>query len=172
MKKLIFLILLLCASSIIYSQKKVNLSGNVGIFSPIGNFSEVSKLGIGATANLRYSLLEEVEIASVIGYLLSGSKVGGYTNKVLPALIGCRYYPIGKKDNEFKPYALALAGFQYTKIDFGYFQVNSKTYYGILLGGGFLYTLSEKLDVEVGFSVFMMDDASHLTFMIGLTDPF
>jgi len=172
MKKIIFLILLLCAHSIIYAQKKVNLSGNVGIFAPIGNFSEVSRLGIGGTANLRYSLVEEFEIAGVIGYLLSGSKVGQYTNKVLPGLIGCRYYPDGKKDKVLKPYVLALGGFQYTKIDFGYFSVNTKTYYGISLGGGFLYTLSEKLDIEVGLSVFLMDDASHLTLMIGLSDPF
>ena len=164
------LILFFCVQ--IEAQKRTMvLSGNIGLMVPIGDFGEVTRTGIGGTANLRYLLSEEVEIIGVFGYLLSGSKILQFTNKVLPGLIGCRFYPVGKFDQLIKPYLSGLAGFQYTKIGFSRWSFDSKTYYGASIGGGFLYGISEKLDLDVGLSIYLMDKASYITFMVGLSSP-
>lgn len=95
MKKFYCVFVLVCMSMMGYAQEgfyKVGAGAEVGL--PMGDFSDLSDIGFGATGKVFYGITEDGDITGTVGYLYFGLKSDSYVSgniSMIPLQFGYRH---------------------------------------------------------------------------------
>lgn len=112
-----------------YAQTgKFKINPGLELGMPVGDFSDVTSIGFGATAKGLYEVIEDGQVELTLGYLsFSGKKIEGYkmgNYGVVPIMLGYRH----NFDGFYGEGQLGLASLSY--------KVPEEEYMGITVGGG------------------------------------
>lgn len=114
---------------------KINAGAEVAL--PMGNFSNLSSFGFGASGKVYYGLNEEMSITGSLGYLNFPTKESEFSGGVsmIPLMFGFDYDFGGF-------YVEPRIGFNFTKVTIkfmGHSASANETKFGLGLGGGYRY---------------------------------
>jgi len=169
-----FLVLFVLAFSLsINAQSKVGIQGSLAL--PMGDFGDGYGLGFGGTATYMYMVNPNLAVTGSAGYVTWSGKdlLDGATFSSIPVLAGVRYMFGG--GGKFMPYGMAQLGMHFVSSEVeipsytvGGFTVGggtvsaSDSFFGFGAGLGFLYQLSDKmnLDVNAGYDVISTSGSS------------
>jgi len=174
-KVLVVLIALLCLVGITNAQSKFGVSVQGAASLPMGDFEKIVKMGMGGLATVTYDLGNNLELVGTTGYvtysqkdiIIFGATITGSTS-LIPAIAGIRYYFAPKN---FRPYVTAQGGLFLCSVKaeaMGISNSDSKSYFGFHGGGGFLYKLGNKMDLDVNAIYGSVSDISYVTIAAGL----
>lgn len=155
------LVLFVIAFSLsVNAQSKVGIQGTLAL--PIGDFGDGYSLGFGGTATYMYMVNPNLAVTGSAGYLTWSGKdlLDGATFSSIPVLVGARYMFGG--GGKFMPYGFAQLGMHFVKSEvdipsstIGGFTVGggtasaSDSFFGFGAGLGFLYQLSDKMNLDI-----------------------
>jgi hypothetical protein len=149
-KVLVVLIALFCLVGMTNAQSKFGASVQGAVGLPMGDFGDLCKTGFGALGTGTYTINPNLDIIATVGYMtFSFKNVDDASFSVIPILGGVRYY-FGK--DKFRPYVTGMAGIfsGKTKIKiFGFDVETTSSDFGFSAGGGFMYELGKKMDLDV-----------------------
>lgn len=157
MKKLILVLFItVFAVSFVQAQGKIAIGANGGVFLPMGDFGDGYDMGFGGNAIFVYHLQPNLDITGSAGYQTWSGKNADYTFSSIPVLAGIRYF-FGK--GKFLPYVNGELGMHFVTVDVpaivipGFGTVgggsSSDSFFGFGAGGGFLYEIGNKLNLDV-----------------------
>jgi len=155
MKKFLSILsIVLLISGLSFAQGKMGVSVQGGIALPMGDFGDGYDMGFGGTGTFVYNLNPNFSITATAGYLTWSGKVADFTFSSIPVLAGVRY-AFGK--GKFNPYVAGQLGMHFVTvkspsivvlgIDIGGSASDSN--FGFAAGAGFLYALSNNLNLDV-----------------------
>jgi hypothetical protein len=149
-KVLVVLIALFCLVGITNAQSKFGVSVQGGVGLPMGDFGDLCKTGFGGFATGTYTINPNLDVIATVGYMtFSWKNVDDASSSYIPILGGVRYY-FGK--DKFRPYVTGMAGIFSGKTKFKVFGIEvegTSSDFGFGAGGGFLYELGKKLNLDV-----------------------
>jgi hypothetical protein len=169
MKQLLSVIVLtvLFAGFINAQSQWISIGGNVVL--PIGDWSDIAKLGFGGTATYEKSFAPNIVGEAYAGYIMFGGEDVGdwsYSHSMIPIMAGAKYY--------FQPgkglYANALVGVHIYSLDidypagyeeFGFDGSNSSTEFSLTVGAGYELPMGKNaLDLSAAFN--LVSDANFI----------
>lgn len=160
----VLVLFVLAFSLSVNAQSKVGIQGTLAL--PMGDFGDGYDLGFGGTVTYMYMVNPNLAVTGSAGYLTWSGKdaLDGATFSSIPVLVGVRYMFGG--GGKFMPYGFAQLGMHFisSEVDVPSYTVggitvgggtisSSDSFFGFGAGLGFLYQLSDKmnLDVNAGF---------------------
>lgn len=134
-----FILVFFMFGAITYAQEgfhKISVGAEVAL--PLGDFSDISSVGFGASGKVYYGLNQEMNITGSLGYLNFPYKESGISGGVsmIPLMFGFDY----DFGNGF--YVEPKLGLMFTKVKMtfmGHSATASDTKFGVGLGGGYRY---------------------------------
>ncbi|MBC7902209.1 MAG: hypothetical protein H7Y27_02255 [Gemmatimonadaceae bacterium] len=166
MKKLYFVIVMLVAGTAVFAQSdRKAFSFDVGgeLAFAIGDFSKTHSVGIGASAQAEYALLDQLSLVGHIGVNnFFGKSLGQGTNyknaQIVPLRVGAKYYAT---DNFHAGGQLGAAIVRFTTAG-----VSSRTAFAFSPQVG--YQFGEAFDATAKFDVYAFDGGTFTSFGVRL----
>jgi len=185
MKKIlsVFFVMILF-TTLVNAQSKSALGFNAGVAIPTGDFGNYYNMGWGGNGIYIYHSSPKLDVTFSVGYLHWAGKdaidVNTGTNIIsipssdasftsVPVLVGVKYL-FGKE--KFHPYLAGDLGVHFVTIKFPDTEINgttfpgsssSDTFFGWDIGAGFVYKISDKMDLDFS-AKYNMIMASDLTY--------
>ncbi|MEH0154582.1 outer membrane beta-barrel protein [Limibacter armeniacum] len=160
-------------SSNVFSQ--VLVGGNIGVAFPTGDLSDGASTGFNFGADGRYFLRDQVSVDAQIDYTPFAEESNVNTN-LFSIRVGASYYTQPEYTSTLKnlrPYVNAAIG--YYNIDVNIDNVpgvgdidDSEGKIGLNFGGGILYPIKDKLDINGKINYHFVDQGSFFLLNIGL----
>jgi opacity protein-like surface antigen len=175
MQRWIFLCSVLCFSTIIFTPKaqaQVQLGINIGAGLPMDDdFSDFFETGFGGNFKFNYFIKDNVALGANLGYYsFDVEGPADWNLNIIPLTFHAEYY--FSKD-KIKPFLGGGLGLYFKSIgdDDGLFDDNDAyddTDFGLNLGGGLLFNVSNKLDLGVDLRFHVIEDTSFAGLNFGL----
>lgn len=183
MKNLLFLLMLIilpvCHINAQQTYSYQEPSSNVGVALqaglalPMGNFSDVAKLGFGGEGTFEYRVTPQLGLNVSLGYYSWGAKndlAPGYDFKVadLPLMIGAKYLLL---ETDFHPYVGAALGMHFvnTKVTIPNIAEtsNNDTKFGFAPMAGLRWHMPPNVDLDLNVKYNIISDTNYLTIIAG-----
>jgi opacity protein-like surface antigen len=167
MRKILLAIILLSGLSVFTAQAQMSVGPGLEIALPIGDFSSVANLGIGATGQFQYNINESMAVTGTTGYIHFLTDVDGVSFGMIPIQVGFKYYFSGGLYG-MGQLGLHMARSSYSYLGTSYSDTSNEFSFGV--GAGYELALSKmKLDLAGRFQ--LINDANYLGVRAGLVFP-
>ncbi len=159
---LLGLLLLGFSSNYAQNRPNMNITGQVSLNLPTGDFGSSAALGFGVNGTFEYVSSSQLSFTGAIGYNHFGPKGdlpsgADYSMNAIPLLAGVRYY---FSHGGISPYVSGQIGLYFLSItssysySYGGFSSSgsataSESDFGFVPGIGFIYSLNQNLNLDV-----------------------
>lgn len=149
--------------------QKMQVGPAFDLFIPIGDWSDLVSLGVGASGQFQYQITDKLAATANVGYtqFLLKEKVDGFSISAIPLLGGVKYYI---KNGLYAQGNIGLYMLR-SKISFlGQSETDSDSKFAFGVGAGYELNLG-KMNLDLNGRYQIVEDANHIAIRAALLFP-